>query len=600
MSSNISPRKLHKWFEKGKSADTVFKRFHLDKRGTFIFDNPHFAVWVEYADDLSANFPEMSAISTLTKHYGDNLLYEIIQIAKRKSDTEKLAIKLETEQMQHWLVTKKSPDELFRLYHLNLKGRKLFENPEFNTWAKYVDDLTTKRPEDPTWMYSTLTKYFNDDELFQMTNVAKDSSKTKTIAAKVEDDWIDAVLEKHKTPYQLLQNLRLGTTTNELLEKVAFENSLVITWVKYMDRFNKRYPHEKTSMIETFTKAFGDDGVTKMLYTAKSDRWTKTLATNMEDEQLKMWLDSEKSTDDVFMLLKLDKGEDNFNFQDKQLLNTWVSYINVFIHKNPDKKYVLFSALQSGFNDIRLNQILNVAKTFSSMESTATKIQTAKIMNYRTSNESPSRVFMLLGLTDEGDHILSTSQFKLWMKYVEDFNKRNHKHESWFIPLHHSYNIERMLLRARKSSSTAKIDKMLENEWVKYWVGHEMSPKYTFLHLGLKGTGDNTLNSPAFKIWTKYVNAFNTQYPKEKVTMIEGLRANYNDINMLTIFEKAKNDPTTGQLVIDLENALINKWMVEKKSPAYLHRQLGHVKSSNAMIQRYIKKVTAMTGKPPE
>ncbi|OWZ01292.1 Avirulence (Avh) protein [Phytophthora megakarya] len=580
MSSKITPEKLEKWLEKGKSADAAFLRFHLDKRGNFLFNKPHFAVWVDYADKLSAKFPEMSAISTLTKHYGDDFLYRIIQAGKKRADMKNLALKLETEQMQRWLGARKDPDELFRLFHLDLYGRTVFEHPEFMTWAKYVDDLTSKHPEEPTWMYSTLTKYFKDDVLFKMTNVAKDSTQTKTIATKVEDDWIAAVLEKHKTPDQLLQNLGLGKNTDELLIKVVRDDALIITWVKYMKAFNKRYPAEKTTMLETFTRAFDDDGVTKMLHTAKSESWWTKLATKMETDQLKMWLNSGKTTDDVFNLLKLDKEWNRYHFRDKQLLSTWVSYINVFIEKNPDLNPT----------DIRLNQILNMAKKYASLESTATKIQNAKITTYRTSNESPGEVFTLLGLMDEGDHILSTSQFKSWMKYVEDFNNRNQKEESWFRLLNHAYDIEGMLNRARKTASTAKIDKMLENEWVKFWVGKQMSPKYTFQHLSLKSTYDDTLTSPAFKIWTKYLNAFNKQYPKEKVTMIEGLRANYNDINMLTIFEQAKKDPTTEKLVIDLENALINKWIVEKKSSAYLHKQLGHVKSSDDMIQRYVKK----------
>ncbi|OWY91186.1 hypothetical protein PHMEG_00040339, partial [Phytophthora megakarya] len=192
MPSKGTPQKLEKWLQKGKSADAAFKRFHLDKPGTFLFDRPHFAAWVEYADALSAKFPEMSALSTLTKHYGDDFLYTIIQAAKKRAGMEKLAIKLETEQMQRWITLRKDPDELFRLLRLNLEGRTVFEHPGFITWTKYVDDLNIKHPEEPTWMYSTLTKYFKDDDLFKMTNGAKRSTKTKTIATKVEDDWIDA------------------------------------------------------------------------------------------------------------------------------------------------------------------------------------------------------------------------------------------------------------------------------------------------------------------------------------------------------------------------------------------------------------------------
>ncbi|OWZ10859.1 RxLR effector protein, partial [Phytophthora megakarya] len=331
-SSSGTPEKLQKWFEKKTSVDIVFKNLHLNKAG-YPFDKPNFAAWVDYANALSAKVPKMSAISTLTKHYGDETLYNIIQRAKTRTYTKDRAIELEAAQMQHWIKMRKDPDEIFRLLQLNWKGRKVFENPEFITWAKYVDDLTTKHPEEPTLMYSTLTKYFDDDVLFKMTNVGKDSTQTKSVAIKVEDDWVQAILQKHKTPHQLLQNLGLGKTTDNLLDKVMYDNSLIRTWGKYLEVFNRRYPEEKTTMMETFTKAFGDDGVVKMLHTARSKSWTRDLAGQMETTQLRMWLDSGKTTDDVFNLLKLDKEVNTYHFRDKQLLSTWVSYINVFIEK---------------------------------------------------------------------------------------------------------------------------------------------------------------------------------------------------------------------------------------------------------------------------
>ncbi|OWY94477.1 Avirulence (Avh) protein, partial [Phytophthora megakarya] len=243
----------------------------------------------------------MAAISTLTKHYGDDFLYQIIQAGKKRADMKNLALKLETEQIQHWICSK---------------------NPEFITWTKYVDDLNINHPEEPMWMYSTLTKYFNDDVLFKMTNVAKDSEKTKAI---MEDDWIVAVLEKHKKTYQVLQSLGLGKTTDNLLKKVMLEDSLAITWVNYVEASNKRYPNEKMTMLETFTKAFSDDGVTTMLQAAKSKIWTRPLATKLESSLLKMWLDGGKTTDDVFNLLKLDKVVIVYHFGDEPLFNTWVS-----------------------------------------------------------------------------------------------------------------------------------------------------------------------------------------------------------------------------------------------------------------------------------
>ncbi|OWZ11079.1 RxLR effector protein [Phytophthora megakarya] len=241
-SSKVNPETLQKWLIKGKSADATFKRFHLDKSGNFFFDKPHFTDWIDYADKLSARFPEMSAISTLTRHYGDIELYDIIQTAKAtRPDMEKLAIKLETEQMQRWIAIRKDPDEVFRLFKLNYVWENILKKPGFTTWAKYVDDLNMKHPKEPVRMYSTLTKYFTDDALFEVTKGAKSFKTTKSMAIKVEDDWIQNGIQHHKTPYQALLDVGLGHTTDQLMDQFLEKTSMLKTWFKYITAFNKKY-----------------------------------------------------------------------------------------------------------------------------------------------------------------------------------------------------------------------------------------------------------------------------------------------------------------------------------------------------------------------
>ncbi|OWZ09491.1 Avirulence (Avh) protein [Phytophthora megakarya] len=104
-SSEATPEKLQNWLKKGKSADLVFKRLQLDKAGQRVFHNPQFATWVQYADDLSVKTPEMSAISSLTRQYGDDVLFEMIQTAKTNPRTKGLAIKMETSSSTNTLTT---------------------------------------------------------------------------------------------------------------------------------------------------------------------------------------------------------------------------------------------------------------------------------------------------------------------------------------------------------------------------------------------------------------------------------------------------------------------------------------------------------------
>ncbi|OWZ21489.1 Avirulence (Avh) protein [Phytophthora megakarya] len=596
-SSKIPSEKLQKWLESGKSADVVFTRFRLHKRRN-PFNAPQFAAWVQYADELSAKLPEMSAISTLTRQYGDDALFRMIKVAKMDTHTNTLAIELETKQMQHWVAIRKDPDEVFQLFTLS-PWTNMFETPEFTTWVKYVEDLNTKHPENPAWMSSTLTKYYNDETLFKIIDRLKRSGKSKAIAAKMENDWIQAGVQNHKPPYQVLLDLGLGKKTDNILEQLSSEQPLHIrTWVQYIEVFNRRYPEEKTSVIESLTKIFDDVGVTTMLNIAKD--WDIT--TNLRSAQLRMWLDSGKSTDDVFKLLKLDQEENIYSFRDKALLNSWVSYINVFVKEHPDQTSTLFAAMEARLKDKPLNELLNVAKKFRSMEDTATKIQTKKIQSYLASKESPRNVFSLLGLVDEGNDLLGSPLFQRWMKYVEDFNKRYpNQQESWFDTLRIEIQLGgvRMIGKAIHNPSTVDIGKRVEREWLNFWLDSKIPPKEVFHFLFPdNGVGNypllrqQPLADRKFKTWATYLDEFNKRYPNEETLMIDVLRSNFNDISLLEIFKTAMNNPSTKMLVSNLENELISKWLVEKKTRAYLYYHLGHVESSKEIIERYIKRVT--------
>ncbi|OWZ16299.1 Avirulence (Avh) protein [Phytophthora megakarya] len=439
----------------------------------------------------------MSAISSLTKQYGDDVLFEMIKTAKTNPHTKGLAIELETKQMQHWAITRMDPDKIFHLFMLNTVRSDILENPKFAT-----------------------------------------------------------------------------------------------TWVNYMEVFNSRYPAEKTTMMEMFTKSFGDVGVTKMLHVGKEKNWARNLAIELNHKQLKMWLDSGKSVDDVFELLKLDKQE--VIFRDQSLLYTWVSYLNFLINQYPDNKAALFTALKSRFEDRQLNEILNAAKKFPKMENDAIKIQTDKIQAYLASNESPRHVFRLLGIANEGDGILGSPLFQTWLKYVKDFNRRNPKqrHESWFDPLciDLEWGGNRMIKEAMKNPSTMSIGKKVENEWLSLWLDRKKLPTDVFRWLGLS---ENALADRRFKTWTTYLDDFNQRYPTQKITLIEGLREHYNDSNLLRMFNAAKKDPSTKTLVTNVEDMLINSWIVEKRTLTDLRKQLGRVENSDDIIQRYIKKLTA-------
>ncbi|KAK1942981.1 hypothetical protein P3T76_005618 [Phytophthora citrophthora] len=592
-SSKVTDEQLTKWLAKGKSADDVFYRMKFAKARVWIFDNPQFSRWVQYADDFSAtpSGKGTSAIASLTTQYGDDRLYKMLKAAKRESSSKELASRLQTDQLERWITIGKDTDEVYMLYDLNYAGVRLLRDPQFNAWAKYVDDLNAKH-KGAISMVPTLRKHYSDADLFKMAEAAKSGDdELKAMGLKLEDAFVQFWIRDDKTPVKVLAELQLGATTKTL------ESPLFGLLTKFTDAYNVKSSKMKTTMIETFTDAFGDEKVAKMLTTVQTNEWkAKKIATELEAAQLQMWLSSGKSVDEVYNLLNLPNKKHLHSIDANPLFTTWISYLNTFSIENPDKVTRLLSTLTTEFNNRPLMQILQAAEKFPSMKSIATKLQLQQAEKFFSTGVSPYKVFTAIALDSVGDSVLSSPVFTKWMSYVDDFNKKHpEKEESWFLPLRVSYqgnSLDRLIGTARKKPETIKLADMVEKarmeEWLTRW---KYEPKDVFRFLHLNEAGDKTFSSPNFKLWVKYLNDFNLKYPDEKTTMIDNIRANYIDLHLLEILPAAKKVPSTEKLAKDLENALLNKWVDEKLTMAYLKRWLGYNPSFDVWIQRYAEKL---------
>uniref|UniRef100_H3H5M3 RxLR effector PexRD54 WY domain-containing protein n=1 Tax=Phytophthora ramorum TaxID=164328 RepID=H3H5M3_PHYRM len=588
-SSTISTEKLQKWLSSGKNADTVFSRMQLTKAGDDLLSNPQFSVWIKYVDDLSAKYPAKatSAISTLTTQYGDDALYKLLESAKKLPRTENLATRLQAEQMQHWATVGKSPDDVFRLFDLRRAGSSLLTYPKFTSWTTYVDNVNALNPEKATSMIPTLTAYYGETLLFKMLDADKKSDVTKSIATKLEAQQLQGWLKSGNTPDSAFVHMGLGDVGDNVLASPLFS-----TWVKYLDDFNAQYSAKETTLFHVLTKRFEDEPLAKIIAFGKTLDSTKAVAAKLETQQRQIWLTSGKSSDDVFTLLKLDKAPDNFF--DNPLYKTWGSYMNVYNNKHPGKQTNLFKTLTTKCKDKPLIKILEEAKKFPNLESTASKLQTEKIQSYLASKKSPDEVFTLLGLGDAWDNVLGNPLFKVWLNYVKKFDRENPTEKTdWYLALHAAYGdggVESMVNKGLQNPSTVKIAEKVQGGLLKRWLINEESPDDTFNWiLRYPTTNEKLFADPRFETWAKYLSDFNQQYPDKKTNVINGLRTSYNDRSLLRMFDATKKVPGMEKLGTTLENAMLNKWVSEKRIPAELSKMLSGVDTADEMIQRYIK-----------
>ncbi|GMF10735.1 unnamed protein product [Phytophthora lilii] len=74
--------------------------------------------------------------------------------------------KITTTALRRWVQKNKSPNYALKQLRLDKAGEKLFENPQFQTWATYMTMLNSKDPE--AAMLSVLTTQYEDKTLTQM------------------------------------------------------------------------------------------------------------------------------------------------------------------------------------------------------------------------------------------------------------------------------------------------------------------------------------------------------------------------------------------------------------------------------------------------
>ncbi|KAF4146174.1 hypothetical protein GN958_ATG04649 [Phytophthora infestans] len=369
-----------------------------------------------------------SAVSVLTTQYGDDVLYKMIQDAKRVPSMEGLASRLQREQLQFWITTRKDPTEVFRIFKLHTKGESMLSDSKFNAWVKYVDTLNVNNPEEPKLLISTLSKYIFEGDLLTM---AKSTEGANSIATKLETEISQFWLNSHKTPaHAFTTDLRLGKTTHHLLE-----NPLFSSWVKYVDAYIARYPDKKMTVIATLTRAFDDRDVAAILAAGRARTPTKQVAARLQSAQVEMWLSSGKSVDDVYRLLR------------------WMRYVGDFYQKHPTNQESWLEPLKGYYGWSGVEHMIDNAMENPNAQKIAERVEKAWRKNWLDEGELPKHV---------------------WTKYLDDFNQRYPSKKTTMIDCfranYYDIRLVSILDAAKKDSATKKLASKLEDALLDKWV----------------------------------------------------------------------------------------------------------------------------------
>ncbi|POM71455.1 Secreted RxLR effector peptide protein [Phytophthora palmivora] len=527
-----------------------------------------------------------SVIETLTTHYGDEGLAKIIEAAKLVPATAGLAKRVQTEQIQRWLVAGETPESVYKLLKLDEAGQSLFEQPQIVTWAKYLDNFNKEHPESRMPLLSFLQARYKDEAtLVQMLIAAEKVYSTKSLAVRIQAEQTNQWLRMEKVPADVFKLLKLDDIGFSLLE-----NTLFSAWVNYMKLFNEQNPTEKTSVIATLTAHYGDDVLAKIIEAGKKVPSTEALAKRLQSEQMQHWLGKGKTPDDVFALLKLDKAGSELFAQ--PILARWVAYVDDFNNVNPDKKVTLFSTLASHYSDEVLTPMLIAAKKVPSTEKIAVEVQSVQTQLWLKAKKEPSEIFNYLQLNQEGYNIFSSPVFSAWVQYTDTYRKINYGTKLTTIDTLTKYYdddvLTYMILEAFNSPSTVAMAKRLETEQLRNWYIQGKSPKDVFKALDLYSSGVTVFDNPLYPVWTKYtvyLGAAEPTYkenPAEKMSLLPTLTARFGDEAVATMLEAAKKNPKTSAIAKQVQDDQLHHWITTGKLPddVFVLLKLNTVKTS--------------------
>ncbi|KAF1787476.1 hypothetical protein GQ600_7628 [Phytophthora cactorum] len=393
-----------------KATHKRFTSLNVGASESKIFESAPYQNWAKSVTKAYKKNPEMgeaAMFSTLMAHYGDETLAKLLVEAKQVSTTERIAQRFEAMQLDSWITTEKTADDIYGLLKLNAdtgdlgnedpyslllpklmkrygedglsstllkaksdgstksivtKGDEMFKNPALSTWFSYA----TLGKEDPYhFLLLKLTGRYDEEGLAHMLVAAKDGKMLfLELKARFGDEKVAQLLVVAARDYKVKIDVRPlvtvqlnywqqgGKTADDIfnllkLSEVGdklFESPMLLTWRAYVANLD---PKKTDELIFSVMKKYYDGDILEKMFAdaKKRSATTRSMASNLEEE---MWRSQGKTADNLFKFLKLDeKGDDLF---ESPVLGTWVSYINRLntYEKRPDE-FVVINELEKRF-----------------------------------------------------------------------------------------------------------------------------------------------------------------------------------------------------------------------------------------------------------
>ncbi|EEY69860.1 secreted RxLR effector peptide protein, putative [Phytophthora infestans T30-4] len=387
------------------------------------------------------------------------------------------------------------------------------------------------------------------------------AAKKLNLAEKIR---IEKWMYKQKNSEYVFNKLGLSGGLDGILT-----NPKLHLYAAYIDRFNKQHSTNKVSMLDMFTTTYGTDGVIKLLGMGTSDATTMKFTSRLRTELATSWVTSGKTADEIFTLLKLDRGAYKIFTtppMNKEVTNSklylYARYLDIFNKEKPKEQVSMLDMLSKTYGEDDVAKMVELGLKNPKMEKVSSLLRGDLLGKWHNSEEPAENVFKILKLDEAGYDLFASPQLNTWYVHIKSSYDRAPEDVMLDVLVgHYGYDglSKIFILGEQRIDLFKKLPMDLENIMVKRWLTESKSSNQVFELLKLNRGLDGLLINPNLRMWESYRMKLSSQTPEKVPPAISTVLTFYGVKDLSAMLEKAINVPATASIAAKWQHELANK-----------------------------------------
>ncbi|KAG3237793.1 hypothetical protein PI124_g17234 [Phytophthora idaei] len=321
--------------------------------------------------------------------------------------------------------------------------------------------------------------------------------------------------------------LLMTMTTRE--SRDHYENTLFSKWVQYVKDFKEISNNDNVNPISTLAAKYQDEALYKLIAQAERNAEMENLASYLQVEQTRHWIDKKKNPSEIFHLFQLDKMQSRKDIFSNPEFTAWVKYVDDLNTKYPDQPVSMTPTLPKYFAEGGLLQLMWAARKWRGTKSTASSVEDDVLPFWVNSRKTPDEALVDLRLDKFSS--LDNPMWSTWTKYMGNYNERYPDKATTRIAtstrIFGDENVVTFLIASKAENATKRLVTKLESAQLKMWLDGRESVQNIFVKLRL--SREDLYHNPLLNTWVSYTEAVVTNDPREISKIFAALKTDYNN-----------------------------------------------------------------------